>query len=43
MKALKEINYDGWLIVELWHPRLEGAIEVGRAGLKNTRKLLETS
>jgi len=43
MKALNEINYDGWLIVELWHPRLEGAMEVGRVGLRNTRKLLETS
>ena len=43
MRALKEINYGGRLILELWHPRLERPMEVGRVGLKNTRALLKTS
>jgi len=43
MRALKEINYDGWLILELWRPYLKRPMEVGRTGLKNLRKLLSPS
>ena len=43
MRALKEINYGGRLILELWRPRLKRPMEVGRIGLKNTRELLKTS
>lgn len=43
MKALKELNYDGRLIVELHNPGLKKPMEVGRAGLKTVRELLRTS
>lgn len=43
IRALKEINYNGRLILELWNPRLKRPMEVGRAGLKNLRELLRTS
>lgn len=43
IEALKETNYGGKIILEVWHPRLKRPMKVGRIGLKNVREILKAS
>lgn len=43
IKTLKEINYSGKIVLELWYPRLKKPMKVGRDSLKKVRELLKVS